>query len=329
MKRSLGIFILLLIHAISYAQVSINGRVLDTDGKPITDVIVKVIYEGKTLAFTTTKADGSFSMEVKDSKQKNVSATFSHISYETDSKNLILPTKKGNVELNMVLIGKNVSLKEVKVKASRVRQSGDTLSFSLASFLGKNDATLEDGIKRLPGVNVNENGQISYMGRPISQFNIEDLDLLNGKYNLATRNITVDNVKTVQLIRNFHSRKVDGGKPSDNVAMNIKLADKAKLKPFGSEEVGVGYMEEGRDELQMILGLTGMLFTDKFQVLGTIKTGNYKNYALSDLNDHFGNSNISSIVTSLFSRFSAGRPPMGNYEYQRNAIISFNGIQKN
>lgn len=126
MKRSLGIFILLLIHAISYAQVSINGRVLDTDGKPITDVIVKVICEGKTLAFTTTKADGSFSMEVKDSKQKNVSATFSHISYETDSKNLILPTEKGNVELNMVLIGKNVSLKEVKVKASRVRQSGDT-----------------------------------------------------------------------------------------------------------------------------------------------------------------------------------------------------------
>lgn len=328
MKRSLGIFILLLIHAISYAQVSINGRVLDTEGKSITDVIVKVVYEGKTLAFTTTKADGSFSMEVKDSKQKNVSVTFSHISYETDSKNLILSTKKGNVELNMVLIGKNVSLKEVKVRVSRVRQSGDTLSFNLTSFLGKNDVTLEDGIKRLPGVNVNENGQISYMGRPISQFNIEDLNLLNGKYNLATRNITADNVKTVQFIRNFHSRKVDGGKPSDNVAMNIKLADKAKLKPFGSEEGGVGYMEEGRDELQMMLGLTGMLFTDKFQVLGTVKTGNYKNYALSDLNDHFGNSNISSIVTSLFGRFSAGRPPMGDYEHQRNAIISLNGIQK-
>ena len=328
MKRSLIIFIFFLIHAFSYAQVSINGRVLDTDGKPITDVIVKVICEGKTLSFATTKADGRFSMEVKDSKQKNVNAIFSHISYETDSKNLILPTKKGNVELNMVLISKNVSLMEVKVRASTVRQSGDTLSFNLASFLGKNDVTLEDGIKRLPGVNVNENGQISYMGRPISQFNIEDLNLLNGKYNLATRNIAADNAKTVQLIRNFHSRKVDEGKPSDNVAMNIKLADKAKLKPFGSEEAGVGYMEEGRDELQMILGLTGMLFTDKFQVLGTGKIGNYKNYGLSDLNDHFGNSNISSIATTLFGRFSAGRPPMGDYEHQRNAIISLNGIQK-
>lgn len=328
MKRSLGIFILLLIHAFSYAQVSINGKVLDTDGKPITDVIVKVICEGKTLAFSTTKADGSFSMEVKDPKQKNVNAIFSHISYETDSKNLVLPTRKGNVELNMVLISKNVSLKEVKVRASTVRQSGDTLSFNLASFLGKNDVTLEDGIKRLPGVNVNENGQISYMGRPISQFNIEDLNLLNGKYNLATRNITADNAKTVQLIRNFHSRKVDEGKPSDNVAMNIKLADKAKFKPFGSEEAGVGYMEEGRDELQLILGLTGMLFTDKFQVLGTVKTGNYKNYGPSDLNDHFGSSSISSIATTLFSRFSAGRPPMGDYEHQRNAIVSLNGIQK-
>lgn len=328
MKRSLVIFILLLIHSTSYAQVSINGRVLDTGGKPITNVIVKIICEGKTLAFTTTKADGSFSMEVKEPKQNDVSATFSHISYESDSRNLILPTGKGNVELNMVLIDKNLSLKEVKVSASAVRQSGDTLTFNLASFLGKNDVTLEDGIKRLPGVDVNEDGLISYMGRPISQFNIEDLNLLNGKYNLATRNITADNAKTVQLIRNFHSRKVDEGKPSDDVAMNIKLADKAKFKPFGSEEVGVGYMEEGRDELQVILGLTGMLFTDKFQVLGTVKTGNYKNYALSDLTDHFGNSKISSIATSLFGRFSAGRPPMGDYEHQRNAIISLNGIQK-
>ena len=327
MKRYFGILILLAFYAVSHAQVNMTGKVVDIHHKPIVDVIVKVVFEGHTLAFTTTTADGKYSLEVKDQKQKNVSLSFSHISFETGSKNLVLP-RKGNLEINMVLSGKNISLKEVKVRATPLRQSGDTLSFNLASFLGKNDVTLEDGIKRLPGIDVNENGQISYMGKPIAQFNIENLNLINGKYSLVTRNMTADNAKLVQLIRNYHSRKVDEGKPSDQVAMNIKLADKAKFRPFGSEDAGIGYMQEGKDELQALLGLTGMLFTDKFQVLGTVKTGNYKDYAISDLNDHFGRSDISSLATSLFGRFGSGRPPHGDYEYQRNAVISLNGIEK-
>lgn len=327
MRKCFGTLILLAVCIMSHAQVRVKGEVLNTQNKPIVDVIVKVVSEGQTLAFTTTMTDGSFSLEINDSKQINVSLVFSHIGYETESKTLSLPTK-GNIEINMLLRSKNLFLPEVKIRTLPLRLSGDTLSFNLSSFLGKNDVTLEDGIRRLPGIDVKENGQISYMGKPIAQFNIEDLNLLGGKYSLATRNMKAEYAKTVQVIRNYHSRKVDEGKPSNNTAINIKLADKAKFKPFGSEEAGMGYMQDGRDNLQVLLGLTGMLFTDKYQALGTVKTGNYKNYAISDLSDHFGKSDISSRATSLFGRFESGQPPHGDYEHQRNAIIALNGIQK-
>lgn len=228
----------------------------------------------------------------------------------------------------MVLTPKAVTLKEVTVKADPLRQRGDTLSHNLASFLGKGDVTLEDGLKRLPGVDVSKNGGISYMGKPISQFNIEGLDMLGGKYNLATRNIPADYVTNVEIVRNHHSRRVKKDVPSNEVSMNIKLSKKAKLKPFGQEEAGAGYMEDGNDRLQTLLGVTGMMFTDKFQTICSLKGGNYKSFARADMIDHFGGSDVTTPATSLFGGFDGGAPPQGEYLYQRNGMATLNGIHK-
>ena len=135
---------------------------------------------------------------------------FIHISYEKESERVTL--KERVTKVDMILTPKAVSLKEVTVKPDPLRQKGErlrvgehssgiTLSHNLASFLGKGDVTLEDGLKRLPGVDVLKNGGISYMGKPISQFNIEGMDLLGGKYNLATRNIPADYVTQVEIVR--------------------------------------------------------------------------------------------------------------------------------
>ena len=230
------------------------------------------------------------------------------------------------MKMDMVLTPKAVSLKEVTVKPDPLRQRGDTLSHNLASFLGKGDVTLEDGLKRLPGVDVSKNGGISYMGKPISQFNIEGLDMLGGKYNLATRNIPADYVTQVEIVRNHHSRRVEKDVPSNEVSMNIKLSNKAKFKPFGQEEAGAGYMEDGDDRLQALLGLTGMMFTNKFQTICSVKGGNYKGFARADMYDHFGGSDVSTRATSLFGGFDGGAPPQGEYLYQRNGMATVNGI---
>ena len=308
------------------AQVKVTGRVIDLQNKPLSDVIVKLVNGSKTLAFTSTNAKGEYSLELKSAPTGEVTLQFTHISYEKESERVTLRDKV--TKLDMILTPKNISLKEVTVKPDPLRQRGDTLSHNLASFLGKSDVTLEDGLKRLPGVDVAQSGAISYMGKPISQFNIEGLDMLGGKYNLATRNIPADYVTQVEIVRNHHSRRVEKDVPSNEVSMNIRLSKKAKLKPFGQEETGAGYMEGGNDRLQTLLGVTGMMFTDKFQTICSLKGGNYKSFARADMIDHFGGSDVTTPATSLFGGFDGGAPPQGEYLYQRNGMATLNGIHK-
>ena len=354
MKRLLYIILYMVLAVHASAQMRVTGRVIDLQNKPVSDVIVKMVSGTKTLAFTSTNAKGEYALELKSATSGEVSLQFTHISYEKESERLSL--KERVTKVDMVLTPKAVSLKEVTVKPDPLRQRGDTLSHNLASFLGKGDVTLEDGLKRLPGVDVSQNGGISYMGKPISQFNIEGMDLLGGKYNLATRNIPADYVTNVEIVRNHHSRRVEKDVPSNEVSMNIKLSNKAKFKPFGQEEAGAGIAPHSAPEgatidpqhgnvspsgdergaLRALLGLTGMMFTNKFQTICSVKGGrstsgrlqgkNYKGFARADMYDHFGGSDVSTRATSLFGGFDGGAPPQGEYLYQRNGMATVNGI---
>ena len=313
----------------SHTSLLVYGRVVTEEGKaskPVSDVIVKLVSGSKTLAFTSSNAQGVYNLEVKNAPTGEVTLQFTHISYEKESERVTLKDKVTKVD--MILSPKSISLKEVTVKPDPLRQRGDTLSHNLASFLGKGDVTLEDGLKRLPGVDVAQSGAISYMGKPISQFNIEGLGMLGGKYNLATRNIPADYVTQVEIVRNHHSRRVEKDVPSNEVSMNIRLSKKAKLKPFGQEEAGAGYMEDGNDKMQALLGVTGMMFTDKFQTICSLKGGNYKSFARADMIDHFGGSDVTTPATSLFVGFDGGAPPQGEYLYQRNGMATLNGIHE-
>lgn len=326
MKKILHTLFLLTFSIVVSAQSRISGKIYDLQQKPVSNVIVKLMNGNKTISFCSSNAQGEYTMEVKEKEENKFVLQFNHISYESVSEQLVWNGK--SIELDMILTPKIITLKEVMVRANPLRQQGDTLAYHLASFLGKGDLTLEDGIKRLPGVEVSKTGTISYMGYSISQFNIEGLDLLGGKYNLATRNIPADYVTMVEIVRNHHSRRVDKDIPSNEVSMNIKLNKKAKFKPFGQEEGGLGVMQDGKDELLALLGATGMLFTDSLQVICSLKGGNYKDFAKADMIDHFSGSTFRTTSTNLFSGFDGGSPPQGEYLHQRNGMITLNGITR-
>ena len=129
---------------------------------------------------------------------------------------------------------KNKALQEVVVKAPEVYQRGDTLNYRLSAFTGAADYTLSDALKKLPGVEVSDEGAIKYLGKDISDFYIEGLDLLGGKYNVATQSLPAAYVTSVQVLTNHQPVKVDEAAFSDDVAINIKLSKHAKLRPVGT-----------------------------------------------------------------------------------------------
>ncbi len=88
------------------------------------------------------------------------------------------------------------------MKAPPIRQKNDTLIYNVASFASTQDKYIEDILKKLPGINVGENGQISYQGKSISKFYIEGQDLLGSNYNQATKNLPIESVSQIELMEN-------------------------------------------------------------------------------------------------------------------------------
>ncbi len=90
-----------------------------------------------------------------------------------------------------------------------------------SSFRGKDDHYLVDVLKKLPGIEVSENGTISYRGNSINRFNIEGQDLLGNRYNQATRNLPVDAVAQVQIMENDQPiRALKDNTPSERATLN-------------------------------------------------------------------------------------------------------------
>lgn len=319
------LFLLLLsVSGMAGAQIRFSGKVSDPKGCPLENVIVRLTGGARTYGYTFTDRTGTYTLEVSDTvRLDKVSIVFSHIGYDTQE--CVLEGTVGGGHADAVLVPNLQALPEVRVKASPLTRLGDTLRYSVAPFLGKGDVTLEDGLKRLPGIEVSKSGAISYMGRGISHFYIEGMDMLGGRYSLATRNIPAEYTSSVEVLRNHKDKKIDRDEKSDEVALNIRLKDKARFRPFGQSQLGAGVRE---GNMLYAAGLTGMMFMNDFQTICSGKYSNYGSLASYDMADHFNNSEMESPVMSLLGRFGGGRPPKGEYLYQTNGMASLNAIKR-
>lgn len=188
----------------TFAQSVVTGVVRDTTGTNLEGVIVRINADKATLGFARTAENGSYKITFKtDAKQ--ITITAEAIGYEKAKKEI----KNLSQACNFNLKEKSTALKEVVVKAPAIYQRGDTLSYNLASYIGKNDYTLKDAMKKLPGIEVGDKGSIKYLGKEISNFYINGMDLLGGRYNIATTNIPASFVNSVQVLNNHQAVKAD------------------------------------------------------------------------------------------------------------------------
>lgn len=315
------LFFLLSVEIHSQAIV-VKGKITDSEHSPLGGVIVKITRGNAMVGFTTSQKDGSYACEIPAGKD-SLFISFRKLNYKEYRKYLPPQTKR----LDVTLQRGDYQLREVTVEAPPVRVHSDTVLYNLGSFLQSGDHTLEDGLRRIPGIEIDDNGAISYMGRDIGNFYIEGLNLLGGRYNLATQNISAEKVTGVEVLRHHQANKVDKNELTDNVALNIKLSSKAKLKPFGAYEMRLGYRP---DKLLYGAGGTAMLFRKDFQMLGTLKLANDGQMGRNALYDHFGRSSWSSSGEDALPLLSGSRPPMRESRYMNSSteLVSVNAIQR-
>lgn len=303
--------------AVSAQSREISGSVCGPTGEPLPGANLRVYSSSRTVAYGVTDSEGGFSIHVRHDLPDTLRLVVNCLGFE--KREVILTKASGNLKIKLSI--SSTELKEVVVKAPEATQKGDTTSFRLNAFASKRDVTLEEGLKKLPGIEVSGNGTISYLGRDISKFYVEGLQLAGSRYNQITRNLPSEYVTNVELIENFNESKIDSGRQSDNVAMNVRLSGKVRFRPVGTAEAGAG---GSPDRALYSLGATGMFFAPSFQTMVNLKGGNIKEFSLDQ-----SNGTLASGARNAVGNLSGDTPPLLSRQYKAfdDHIVSVNAVK--
>ena len=126
-----------------------------------------------------------------------------------------------------------------------VKISGDTLIYNADSFNTGTERKLEDVLKNLPGVEVNDDGQIEVEGKVVGKVMVEGKDFFDGDTKIATKNIPSNAIDKVQILKNYSEVGQLSGVQNnqDNIAINIKLKKGKDKFWFGNVTAGVSAIE--------------------------------------------------------------------------------------
>ncbi|MUP44744.1 hypothetical protein E0K83_03175 [Gramella sp. BOM4] len=247
------------------AQTTISGKVMDSQAKLLNGatVMIKKDSSSAILAYGISGKEGRFSIKV-NSEADSLLVKTSYIGFSSREQMI----SNSSQELEVILKASSEELKEVLVEAKMLDQRGDTLSFSVAAYKGKEDRVIADVLKKIPGIEILPGGQIRYQGEPIQKYYIEGLDMLEGRYNLANENMNANAVSKVEILENHQPIKVlDSLEFSERASLNIKLKKDVTLT--GSAEIGAGL-----SPFLWQVKATPMIFTEKRQALVTYQSNN-------------------------------------------------------
>jgi hypothetical protein len=251
----------------TFAQQHISGIVVDAAGEPLMGVIVQAKHRDtqKTATYQRTDAEGHYELDVPH----DCMLEFSLLGFKR-----VLIDNLSDKRLQRVLMQEEATtLKEVTVKASKLHENGDTLTYHVSTFADQNDRSIGDVLARIPGFEVNkQTGQIRYEGKPVSKFYIEGLDMLGDKYGVATNSLPQVDVGSIQVMKHHQPiRVLEEFTFTDEAAVNIRMKEGAKSHWVSSLNGGAGI---GHDTgLWKAEGLGLRLKTD-FQTMLTYKTNN-------------------------------------------------------
>lgn len=248
-----------------------SGVVRSENGAVLSSVSVMLKNEkGSIVSFTATNSKGFFSLKNDEGRQAAL-IEFRHMGFATVS----MPVGKFRNGQPVVMKEATYTLKEVKVKPQKIRQSGDTLNYLVGSFRREQDRSIADVIARMPGLEVGTDGRIMYQGKGINRFYIEGLDLMGGKYAVASGNIDAGKVKKVQVLENHQPVKMlKDVKFSDQAALNIVLEDDVKDTWQGEAALSAGTSMQGKTDFLYDSRLLAMLFSRKKQSISMYKCDN-------------------------------------------------------
>ena len=302
-------------------SVNISGKIYDAaTGKPVESAMVMLQNrDGRTMyGYAITQADGCYSIGF-NSKADTLQLAVTGFNIKAQRRVIAARTQR----VDFAVESAELQIREVVVKAPAVERQSDTLTYTVEKYRSVADRSIGDVLKKMPGIEVAQSGEIKYQGKAINRFYVEDLDMLGGRYGIATNNIQAKDIARVELYENHQPVKaLKGLSDSDRAAINLRLKDSAKGAWSGTMQLGAGYkpwMWNGE--------ATAMYFSRRFQTINTYKTNNAGDDVARELTDF---SDGMDPASSLLGVHQPTRPALDQSRYLDNAVhvVTLNTITK-
>lgn len=247
MKKLLLLLTAGLFSIASHAQsgkIDIKGTVVDTAGAPLSfsSVLLLAPADSALITYALSNDKGVFVFNNVPKQQYLLKATFvGYIPYQE----LIDPVGEKSFDVGKVAVKPMMQeLYEVVVKTARAPISikGDTVEYDASKFKVPPGSSVEDLLRKLPGVEVLQDGSVQAQGETVQRVTVDGKRFFGGDTKMATKNLQADAIKKVQIFNDKSEQSkltgIDDGKREK--AMNLELKEEAKKGGFGKVTAGVG-----------------------------------------------------------------------------------------
>lgn len=272
---------------------SIKGKLMDSTAKqPISDATVSVINtkDSSLATFTLSNKQGIF--EIKGLEEGNYQLVITHLGFETFKKTVSVTATTKNVDLGDLKIPKEFkSLEGVTVtNDAPVIIKNDTIQFKADAFKTKPNATVEDLLKKIPGMQVEKDGTVKAQGETVQKVYVDGKEFFGNDPKLATKNLTADMVESVQVFDDMSDQakftKIDDG--SKTKAVNIKLKKDKNKGVFGRALLAGGYNKENGGRYEGNLSFNKFNGNQRISVLFNANNINKQGFSFSDIISSMG-----------------------------------------
>ncbi|WP_378186010.1 carboxypeptidase-like regulatory domain-containing protein [Aquimarina sp. W85] len=251
------------------AQSIVSGVVTDSIAQPIpsANVYLKRVSNQAIIAFAYTNTKGAYTIQTDAIDSLLIS--FSALGYATQEVPILLD-KNSLQEHNAQLFTTSYALDEVVISAERaITEKKDTIVFNAASFKQGEESVVQDLLKKLPGVDVSDTGVIKVDGKEVEKVMVEGDDFFKKGYRLLTKNLDVNAVDKVEVLRRYSgNRLLQGIEESEKVAINLKLDEGFKRDWFGNLSPAYGVVSENRYDVDATLSSFGK--KNKYFLIGSL-----------------------------------------------------------
>lgn len=246
MKKIALIISCVLCAAVSFGQTQVKGKLVDKDSKepmPAAAVALLKSSDSSVVQTAITDNNGNFTMSGMGNGSFRVFVTF--LGYKPIYRAVTLSSDKPQQDLGTVnLSRKGLALNEVEIVQEKppVVVKQDTLEFNAGSFKTRENAMVEDLVKKLPGVQVDKDGTVTAQGQQVTRVLVDGKPFFGTDPKMATKNLPADIVDKVQIIDRKSDQAQFTGIDDGNIekAINIVLKPEKRKGYFGRAQAGYG-----------------------------------------------------------------------------------------